>query len=115
MIAGPTASGKSAFGVDIAKEINGEIISCDSMQIYKRMNIGTAKISIEEMDGVVHHLIDIVEPNEEFSVGEYSFRANELIGDIASRGKVPIVVGGTGLYIDSILYPMSFGGCKILQ
>ena len=112
MIAGPTASGKSAFGVDIAKEINGEIISCDSMQIYKRMNIGTAKISIEEMDGVVHHLIDIVEPNEEFSVGEYSFRANELIGDIASRGKVPIVVGGTGLYIDSILYPMSFGGCK---
>ncbi len=112
VIAGPTASGKSAFGVDIAKEINGEIISCDSMQIYKRMNIGTAKISIEEMDGVVHHLIDIVEPNEEFSVGEYSFRANELIGDIASRGKVPIVVGGTGLYIDSILYPMSFGGCK---
>jgi tRNA dimethylallyltransferase len=112
VIAGPTASGKSAFGVDIAKEINGEIISCDSMQIYKRMNIGTAKMSIEEMDGVVHHLIDIVEPNEEFSVGEYSFRANELIGDIASRGKVPIVVGGTGLYIDSILYPMSFGGCK---
>ncbi len=112
VIAGPTASGKSAFGVDIAKEINGEIISCDSMQIYKRMNIGTANISIEEMDGVVHHLIDIVEPNEEFSVGEYSFRANELIGDIASRGKVPIVVGGTGLYIDSILYPMSFGGCK---
>ncbi len=112
VIAGPTASGKSAFGVDIAKEINGEIISCDSMQIYKRMNIGTAKISIEEMDGVVHHLIDIVEPNEEFSVGEYSFRANELISDIASRGKVPIVVGGTGLYIDSILYPMSFGGCK---
>ena len=112
VIAGPTASGKSAFGVDIAKEINGEIISCDSMQIYKRMNIGTAKISQEEMDGVVHHLIDIVEPNEEFSVGEYSFRANELIGDIASRGKVPIVVGGTGLYIDSILYPMSFGGCK---
>ncbi len=112
VIAGPTASGKSAFGVDIAKEINGEIISCDSMQIYKRMNIGTAKISIEEMDGVVHHLIDIVEPNEEFSVGEYSFRANELIGDIVSRGKVPIVVGGTGLYIDSILYPMSFGGCK---
>ncbi|MDE6758571.1 MAG: tRNA (adenosine(37)-N6)-dimethylallyltransferase MiaA [Clostridia bacterium] len=112
VISGPTASGKSTFGVNIAKKINGEIISCDSMQIYKRMNIGTAKISIDEMQGVAHHMIDVVEPEDEFSVGEYSLQANDIIKDIISRGKMPIIVGGTGLYIDSILYPMTFGGNK---
>ncbi|MDE5549072.1 MAG: tRNA (adenosine(37)-N6)-dimethylallyltransferase MiaA [Clostridia bacterium] len=112
IISGPTASGKSAFGVDIAKKVNGEIISCDSMQIYKNMDIGTAKISISEMQGVKHHMIDIVNPWEEFSVGEYALQANNIITEIICKGKVPIIVGGTGLYIDAILYPMSFGGNK---
>lgn len=112
VISGPTASGKSSFGVNIAKQINGEIISCDSMQIYKGMDIGTAKVSVNEMRGVAHHMIDVVDPKDEYSVGEYSLQANKIINDIISRGKMPIVVGGTGLYIDSILYPMSFGGYK---
>ena len=112
VITGPTASGKSAISVDIAKKLDGEIISCDSMQIYKRMNIGTAKISQAEMRGIPHHMIDIVEPQESFSVGEYAILANKVIGEVLSRGKVPIIVGGTGLYIDAILYKMSFGGNK---
>lgn len=112
IISGPTASGKSALGVDIAKKINGEIVSCDSMQIYKDMNIGTAKVTFDEMQGVKHHLIDVVNPCEEFSVGEYALCANKIIEEIISGGKVPIIVGGTGLYIDAILYPMSFGGNK---
>lgn len=112
IISGPTASGKTAFSVDIAKKIDGEIISCDSMQIYKDMNIGTAKVSLKEMQGIRHHMIDVVNPWEEFSVGEYALRTNKIIDDIICRGKLPIIVGGTGLYIDAILYPMSFGGNK---
>ncbi len=108
IITGPTATGKSALAVECAQAINGEIISADSMQIYKALDIGTAKITREEMQGVPHHLIDIIEPWESFSVAEYQSRAIQIIEDIRSRGKVPVIAGGTGLYINSILYPMQF-------
>ncbi|MFV9567536.1 tRNA (adenosine(37)-N6)-dimethylallyltransferase MiaA [Thermoanaerobacter mathranii] len=112
LIVGPTASGKSKLSVDLAKEFNGEIISADSMQIYKYMNVGTAKITKEEMQGIPHYLIDIVDPNKEFSVAEYEKRAKEIIKDIHKRGKLPIIVGGTGLYINSIIYIMHFSDFK---
>jgi tRNA dimethylallyltransferase len=104
IIAGPTATGKSDFALRIAKKIDGEIISCDSMQIYKCFNIGTAKIKESEMQGIKHYMIDIVEPNASFSVYDFKDQANMYIKDILSRGKVPILVGGTGLYIQAILY-----------
>lgn len=110
ILAGPTSSGKSRIGVDIAKKFDGEIISCDSMQIYRHMNIGTAKVTPEEMQGVPHHMIDVVEPTRQFSVGEYVKMADNSISNVFSRGKVPFIVGGTGLYIEGILYPMTFGG-----
>ncbi|MDE5911470.1 MAG: tRNA (adenosine(37)-N6)-dimethylallyltransferase MiaA, partial [Clostridia bacterium] len=112
LIVGATASGKSQIGVDLAKRFDGEIISCDSMQVYKDMNIGTAKVTREEMQGIPHYLIDVADANSQFSVGEYASMADEVISDVVSRGKIPIVVGGTGLYIDGILYPMNFGGDK---
>lgn len=115
LIVGATASGKSQAGVELARKFNGEIISCDSMQIYEDMNIGTAKVTCEEMQGIPHHLIDVVNPTAEFSVGEYATMADKAISDIISRGKTPIVVGGTGLYVDGILYPMSFGGDKNIE
>ncbi len=102
VIAGPTASGKTKIGVELAKRLNGEIISADSMQIYKHMNIGTAKSTINEMQNIPHHLIDFVEIGENFSVVQYKEMATKCIEDILSRGKVPIFVGGTGLYINSI-------------
>ena len=102
-IVGPTASGKSDVGVRLAKKINGAIISGDSMQVYKRMDIGTAKPSEDELNEVEHHLIDVLEPTEEFNVSKYQALAHDAIMDITSRGKVPIVVGGTGLYIDALL------------
>ena len=102
-IAGPTASGKTALAVELAKEFNGEVISCDSMQIYKRMDIGTAKPTIEEMQGIPHHMIDVVEPNEDFSVGKYCELASPIIDDLVSRGKTAIIAGGTGLYMDSLI------------
>ena len=108
IIAGPTAVGKTALAISIAKKIDGEIISADSMQIYKQMNIGTAKVTAEETLGIMHHLIDIVNPNQEFSVADYAFLAKKCIEDIISRGKVPILVGGTGLYISSVVYNMDF-------
>ncbi|MDE6372484.1 MAG: tRNA (adenosine(37)-N6)-dimethylallyltransferase MiaA, partial [Clostridia bacterium] len=111
-VVGATASGKSQVGVNLAKSFDGEIISCDSMQVYKDMNIGTAKVTREEMQGVPHHMIDIVNADSRFSVGEFASKADEIIEDILSRGKTPIVVGGTGLYVDGILYPMTFGGDK---
>lgn len=110
IIAGPTASGKTALGVEIAKILNSEIISCDSMQIYKRMDIGTAKVAQAEAQGVIHRMIDLVEPSERFSVGEYAKVAEGYISDLIANGKIPVVVGGTGLYLDAILYNMSFGG-----
>ena len=102
-IAGPTASGKTSLAVEISKFTNGEVVSCDSMQIYKRMTIGTAKPVPEEMDGIVHHMIDICEPEEPFSVSRYCEMATPIVEDIISRGKTAIIAGGTGLYMDSLI------------
>ena len=107
-IVGPTAVGKTALALRLAKELDGEIISCDSMQIYKGMDIGTAKPTKEEMAEVKHHLIDIKEPNEEFSCADYATMAKACIEDIISRGKTPIFCGGTGLYLDSVIEIGSF-------
>lgn len=108
IIAGPTASGKSAIAVSLAQKFDGEIISCDSMQIYRRLNVGTAKITSEETMGVKHYMIDVAEPDEEYSAWEYSRAAKAAIEEVSSRGKLPIVVGGTGLYIESLIYPLNF-------
>ena len=102
-IAGPTASGKTALAVELAKTFNGEVVSCDSMQIYKRMDIGTAKPTIDEMQGIPHHMIDICEPDEDFSVSKYCEMATPIVDDILSRGKTAIIAGGTGLYMDSLI------------
>lgn len=107
-IIGPTASGKTALSIRLAKEFDGEIINGDSMQIYRQLNIGTAKITPEEMQGVPHHLLDIKEPTEGFSVAEYQQLVREKIAEIQSRGKMPILVGGTGLYVQSVLYDFQF-------
>lgn len=109
ILTGPTAVGKTKLSIELAKSLNAEIISADSMQIYRYMDIGSAKISHEEMEGVVHHLIDVVDPNEEFTVSEFKRLATEAIRDIHSRGKTPIVTGGTGLYLNSLIYDMDFG------
>ena len=108
VIVGPTASGKTALSIELAKKINGEIVSCDSMQIYKKMNIGSAKPTIEEMQGIKHYMIDIIEPNERFSVAEYKKQAEKAIEEIISKGKIPIVIGGTGLYADSLIYGIEY-------
>ena len=102
-IAGPTASGKTALAVELAKITNGEIISCDSMQIYRRMDIGTAKPTEEEKQGIVHHMIDICEPDEDFSVSRYCGMATPILDDILAQGKTAIIAGGTGLYMDSLI------------
>lgn len=109
VIAGPTASGKTALSVSIAKRFSGEIVSADSMQIYKHMNIGTAKPTDEEKCGIAHHLMDFVEPSVKFSAADYCAQAHEKIAEIAARGNLPIVVGGTGLYIDSLVQNVDFG------
>ncbi len=103
IVVGPTASGKSALALAIAEEVGGEIVSCDSMQIYRRMNIGTAKPTEEEMSRVRHHMIDVVEPWENFSCADYARLAEKSIDDIISRDKTPIICGGTGLYLDALL------------
>jgi len=108
VITGPTATGKTALGVLLAKERNGEIVSADSMQVYKRMNIGTAKVTNGEMQGIRHHMIDVCEPYENFSVARYVKEADFCVQDILKRGKLPIVVGGTGLYIDSLVLGRDF-------
>ena len=102
-VAGPTASGKTSLAVELAKFTNGEVVSCDSMQIYKRMTIGTAKPVPEETDGIVHHMIDICEPDEDFSVSKYCCMATPIVEDILARGKTAIIAGGTGLYMDSLI------------
>lgn len=107
-IVGPTAVGKTALAIKLAKELDGEIISCDSMQIYKGMDIGTAKPTKEEISSAPHHLIDIKEPNEEFSCADYAILAKECIEEISKRGKTPIFCGGTGLYLDSVIEIGSF-------
>ncbi len=112
VVVGPTSVGKTKMGVELAKALNGEVISGDSMQIYKRMDIGTAKVTNEEMDGVVHHLIDIKEPTESYSVKDFQDCVREKIEDIVSRGKLPIIVGGTGLYIKAALYDYTFSSTE---
>lgn len=102
-IAGPTASGKTALAVALARELNGEVVSCDSMQVYKRMDIGTAKPTREEMQGIVHHMIDVAEPEEDFSVSRYCAMTGPIVDDILARGKTAIIAGGTGLYMDSLI------------
>jgi tRNA dimethylallyltransferase len=107
-IAGPTASGKTAFAVAMAKELNGEVVSCDSMQIYRRMDIGTAKPTADEMQNIPHHMIDVAEPDEDFSVSRYCEMATPIIDDIIARGKTAIIAGGTGLYMDSLIRGNAF-------
>ena len=102
-IAGPTASGKTALAVALARELDGEVVSCDSMQVYKRMDIGTAKPSPEERQGIPHHMIDVAEPWEDYSVSRYCADAAPIVEDIVSRGKTAIIAGGTGLYMDSLI------------
>ena len=102
-IAGPTASGKTALAVQLAKELCGEVISCDSMQIYRRMDIGTAKPTADEMEGIPHHMLDVAEPEEDFSVSKYCDLATPILDDILSRGKTAIIAGGTGLYMDALV------------
>ena len=108
VIVGPTASGKTSLAIKLAKKINGEIVSCDSMQIYKDMNIGTAKPTIEEQNEIKHYLIDIISPEERFSVSDYQTNALKAIEEILKKGKIPIVVGGTGLYVNSLIYGIKF-------
>lgn len=108
VLVGPTASGKTALGVALAKKLNGEIISADSMQIYKYMNIGTAKVTPEEMQGIPHHLVDCVLPDEEFSVARFKEAALAAIETILAKGKLPMIIGGTGLYINSLTLPWDF-------
>lgn len=108
IIAGPTAVGKSELGVDLALRIGGEVISADSMQVYKHMDIGTAKITSDEMRGVPHHMIDIIEPTEPYHVYDFKMKAQRACDEIYSRGHIPIVVGGTGFYIQALLYDIEF-------
>ncbi len=108
VIGGPTASGKTALSIELAKKINGEIISADSMQVYREMNIGTAKVTKEEADGIKHYLIDIVNPNERYTVSDFKKDSERAIEEILKKGKTPIVVGGTGLYIDSLIYGIEY-------
>lgn len=108
ILTGPTAVGKTALSIGLAKAVDGEIISADSMQVYRKMNIGTAKIQQSEMQGVRHHLIDILDPGEDFNVVLFKKYALEAMKDIYSRGKIPVVVGGTGFYIQALLYDINF-------
>ena len=108
VLTGPTAVGKTALSIQLARRIGGEIISADSMQVYRHMDIGTAKIRLEEMDGVPHHLIDILEPTEDFNVVRFQALARAAAEDIYSRGKIPIVAGGTGFYIQAVVKDIDF-------
>lgn len=108
ILTGPTAVGKTALSIKLAKAVNGEIISADSMQVYKGMDIGSAKIMPEEMDGVKHHLIDVLEPSEEFNIVKFQELSKQALEEIYAQGKVPIIAGGTGFYIQSVLYDIDF-------
>ena len=110
-IAGPTASGKTALSIALAKELDGEIVSCDSMQVYKRMDIGTAKPTAEEMENIPHYMLSVAEPWEDFSVGKYCDMATPIVDDILARGKTAIIVGGTGLYMDALVRGNAFAPC----
>lgn len=108
VICGPTASGKTALSIELAKQLNTEIVSADSMQIYKDMNIGSAKPTLQEMQGIKHYMLDFVSPDERYSVADYKKQATTCIEEILKKGKIPIVVGGTGLYIDSLIYNIEY-------
>lgn len=112
VICGPTASGKTALSIELAKKTNGEIVSCDSMQIYKEMDIGTAKPTKEEMQEIPHYMINTIFPNERYSVADYKKDAKKAIREIIKKGKVPIIVGGTGLYVDSLIYEIEYPDIK---
>ena len=113
ILTGPTAVGKTALSINLAKAVNGEIISADSMQVYKHMDIGTAKVTKEEMDGVKHYLIDAIEPTEDFHVVRFKEMVEEAMAEIYAKGKVPIICGGTGFYIQAILYDIQFAEQEI--
>ena len=113
VICGPTASGKTNLSIELAKKIDGEIVSCDSMQIYKDMTIGTAKPTIEEMQGIKHYMIDCVSPDVRYSVADYKKDATKSIQEILEKEKVPIVVGGTGLYLESLIYGIDYNEIKV--
>lgn len=108
VVIGPTSVGKTKMGVALAKKLNGEVISGDSMQVYRQMDIGTAKVTIEEMEGVTHHCIDILDPKDQYSVHDFQQTVRKQITEITNRGHVPIIVGGTGLYIKAVLYDYTF-------
>ena len=108
ILTGPTAVGKTKLSVALAKKIGGEIISADSMQVYRYMNIGTDKISTSKMGGVMHHMIDVLDPTEDFNVCIFQHMVNEILTDIYARGHVPIIAGGTGFYIQAVLYGIDF-------
>ncbi len=110
VIAGPTAAGKTEVAIRVARRVSGDIVSCDSMQIYKYMDIGSAKPTPEERALATHYLVDEIDPSDEFSVAKYQTLAKEYISKILSKGRVPIVEGGTGLYLNSLLYDMDFPG-----
>jgi len=112
-VVGPTASGKTALAVELAKQFNGEVLSCDSMQIYKGMDIGTAKPTAEEMQGIPHYMIDFLSPNEDYSVGRYVEEADRILQEILSRGKTAVIAGGTGLYVDSLIAGRSFAPAPV--
>lgn len=109
VVVGETASGKTALAIDLAKRFNGEVVAADSRTVYRGMDIGTAKPTTDEMEGIPHHLIDVADPDQLFSAADFKRLASEAIADIARRGKVPIMVGGTGLYVDAVLFDFSFG------
>lgn len=109
VIVGPTASGKSDLGMEVARQYGGEIICADSRTVYKGMDIGTAKPTKADQEEIPHHLLDVVEPSEPFSVAQFKERANRAIADITKRGKLPIMVGGSGLYVDSVIFDYQFG------
>lgn len=113
VIAGPTASGKTSLSIELAKRIKGEIVSADSMQIYQEMNIGTAKPTVEERQGIKHYLLDFVSPEKRYSVADYKKDAKQAIQEIIKKGKFPIVVGGTGLYIDSLIYEIEYPNIEL--
>ena len=110
-VVGPTASGKTGLAVELARQLDGEVLSCDSMQLYRHMDIGTATPTIEEMQGVPHHMISVVDPSEDFSVGRYVEMADPILQDILARGKTVVICGGTGLYADSLLSGRTFAPC----
>ena len=112
VLVGPTAVGKTYVSVELAKKLGTEIISADSMQIYKGMDVGTAKIREDEKQGIIHHMIDIVSPDEDYSVSEFKYEAEKIIDRLSEEGKIPIIVGGSGLYVNSIIYDLNFGNAK---